>query len=567
MSGGPEDWRASIAEALRLTRAYADRHRAGQTLGRATSTLVLAEDGTATVGEDPDGIPLTPPEMEGEGRHHGFESNHDAYGLAVAIHAILNAGDRPGPDARGGRAIAGPRAKTLFARAFDADPTVSPRPTPSEWRDALTEVRENLEACAQSPRHLHVRGAECPWCARVEAGRPDPFGEGGQKDDAAMALILCERIIGRPNGQPEAPFEDIAKEERGRTSAAPADDRRPAADHEAAGARGPTTEDVWIGRAAAACLAAIGAAALLALDGSVRLAGLIPLAMALPARSRIPRWISGEKPQEDQGAPPEPEISDDEADAIEDEQARGYAMAMAGHKSWRDANARAGATLQSRKERAREIRRQCLGISEEAKAAPAKARDMVRRQSIARYLAGVSVLDAEIPEIGESARRALRDAGATSALDILRGRAEDVPGIGYGKSQSLRNWAEACRKRAPYREDGWEAAGREAAKAVTEKAAPLKEEAMAILAAMRSEKATADAERRAARAIIAGGFAMIYGARRRAQEAGYELDELALDEAQRAKCVDISKMTMAYPGWRNPRWRPNRRSGWRRRRR
>jgi hypothetical protein len=50
------------------------------------------------------------------------------------------------------------------------------RPSPAEWVDAIAEVEAVLVQCPRSPFHEHAPHLrDCPWCARIDRGLPDPF--------------------------------------------------------------------------------------------------------------------------------------------------------------------------------------------------------------------------------------------------------------------------------------------------------------------------------------------------------------------------------------------------------
>jgi hypothetical protein len=54
------------------------------------------------------------------------------------------------------------------------------RPTVTAWADALEAAEGGLRTCRRSQHHVVPHGRRCPWCARVDAGLPDPFpGTGG----------------------------------------------------------------------------------------------------------------------------------------------------------------------------------------------------------------------------------------------------------------------------------------------------------------------------------------------------------------------------------------------------
>lgn len=58
------------------------------------------------------------------------------------------------------------------------------RPTAAEWVVALEGAEAEVVRCQKSPHHEHGRHLRrCPWCARIDAGLPDPFpGPSGRSD-------------------------------------------------------------------------------------------------------------------------------------------------------------------------------------------------------------------------------------------------------------------------------------------------------------------------------------------------------------------------------------------------
>ena len=93
-----------------------------------------------------------------------------------------------------------PGLAALFRRAFIAghkDPDA--RPSAAEWQEALCIALADLESCARKPHHHHDAALKaCPWCARAEAGLPDPFPAPPTARDPFAPLILAfERAMAR----------------------------------------------------------------------------------------------------------------------------------------------------------------------------------------------------------------------------------------------------------------------------------------------------------------------------------------------------------------------------------
>lgn len=93
-----------------------------------------------------------------------------------------------------------PGLEALFRRAFIAgikDPDA--RPDAGEWHEACCLALAELETCETAPHHHYDAGlTECPWCARVAAGLPDPFPAPAEPGDPFAPLILAfERALAR----------------------------------------------------------------------------------------------------------------------------------------------------------------------------------------------------------------------------------------------------------------------------------------------------------------------------------------------------------------------------------
>lgn len=89
----------------------------------------------------------------------------------------------------------GPTLEALFRRAFIAgitDPEA--RPSAAEWQEAVCLALSVLEPCArQGHHHFDPALGTCPWCARVDAGLPDPFPAPALTPDPFAPLILAVR--------------------------------------------------------------------------------------------------------------------------------------------------------------------------------------------------------------------------------------------------------------------------------------------------------------------------------------------------------------------------------------
>ncbi len=96
--------------------------------------------------------------------------------------------------------VLAPDLVDLFRTAFIAghkDP--SARPDASTWYEALCTALADLDFCRDHTHHHHDPSiAECPWCAKVAAGLPDPFPAPATPRDPFASLVLAfERALAR----------------------------------------------------------------------------------------------------------------------------------------------------------------------------------------------------------------------------------------------------------------------------------------------------------------------------------------------------------------------------------
>jgi DNA-binding helix-hairpin-helix protein with protein kinase domain len=221
-------WRYLLRTARNLAAIVDSLHRAGYVIGdinesnllvnkRALVTLVdcdsmqVCDPATGTVHRGGVGKPeFTAPELQG----HDLSSIDrtpatDDFALAILVFQLLcegvhpfggiwrGAGDPPDvparmrrglfPYRRGGRLAPPPHAlpltalppelRRLFRQAFVAGiRRPSARPTAGEWTAALERAEGDLRTCGRSAHHVHgAHLRRCPWCARIDAGLPDPF--------------------------------------------------------------------------------------------------------------------------------------------------------------------------------------------------------------------------------------------------------------------------------------------------------------------------------------------------------------------------------------------------------
>lgn len=208
------DYRFLARAASNTARAVAAVHSVGCVIGDINHSGILISDKAVAALIDSDsfqfihqgsthrckvGVPeYTPPELQGQSLANIVRtSNHDAFGLAVAIFQLLFMGRHPfvGGDKRGDvpplhEAIRdfrfaysqvrdvgldrppgilalsefSPNVAQLFEKSFSPSSRDS-RPTASEWVRVLESLENALTKCSINPLH-HYPGdaARCPWC-------------------------------------------------------------------------------------------------------------------------------------------------------------------------------------------------------------------------------------------------------------------------------------------------------------------------------------------------------------------------------------------------------------------
>ena len=243
------DFRFVVRAATNVARAFAQVHAVGHVIGDVNhGNALVGRDGTvvlidcdsfqvrdgARVFTCDVGVPLfTPPELAGQafrGLRRG--ANHDNFGLAVLLFHLLYVGRHPfaGKHADGempieqaiaeSRFVYGARAAEFgmtrppgtpelsvlgtdiaaqFERAF-APPSETPRPSATQWVDALQSLETSLTPCAASPAHFFPgRGpggpddgaGSCCWCALEHHTVLRVFGEVSRGFEALAGAKLA----------------------------------------------------------------------------------------------------------------------------------------------------------------------------------------------------------------------------------------------------------------------------------------------------------------------------------------------------------------------------------------
>jgi len=216
------DWRFLIHVATNIARAFGSVHEHGHVIGDVNhGNIVVDQKGMVRLIDCDSfqisgggkvflcevGVPeYTPPELQGQPLAKITRTtHHDGFGLAVLIFQLLMMGRHPFSGtyfgkgdmpleraikearfAYGSRAEArqmrpppntlvlsdiSPDIEALFERAFGASRTTPSRPSANEWIEALTQLSENLCACATNDSHLYLNTLQqCPWCQLESRG-------------------------------------------------------------------------------------------------------------------------------------------------------------------------------------------------------------------------------------------------------------------------------------------------------------------------------------------------------------------------------------------------------------
>jgi DNA-binding helix-hairpin-helix protein with protein kinase domain len=221
-------WTYLLRTARNVASIVDSLHRAGYVVGdinesnllvnrRALATVVdcdsmqVRDPATGVVHRGGVGKPeFTAPELQGQDLSTVDRTvESDAFALAVLVFQLLcegvhpfagiwrGGGDPPDvptrmrrglfPYRRGGRvsppphalplAVLPPELRRLAWRTFTTGVRrPSARPTAADWVAALERAEGRLRTCDRSPHHVFAdHRRRCPWCARIDAGLPDPF--------------------------------------------------------------------------------------------------------------------------------------------------------------------------------------------------------------------------------------------------------------------------------------------------------------------------------------------------------------------------------------------------------
>ncbi len=257
------DYRFLTRVASNLSRAIASVHAGGCIIGDINHSGVLVSSKATVMLIDADsfqivdgaaqylckvGVPeYTPPELQGLRLDTVLRTtNHDNFGLAIAIFQLLWMGRHPfsgryqGGDMPMERAIkelkfaysAGratgmspppavpllvdfpPSIRNAFESAFGPS-GLTHRPTAPQWVNLLQDLEQGLQACKQNTLHHYPADArECPWC-RMEKMQgvqlfmpPSRLGEAATVDATSNVAVLwaaIEKVVA-PNDKDLKPY-------------------------------------------------------------------------------------------------------------------------------------------------------------------------------------------------------------------------------------------------------------------------------------------------------------------------------------------------------------------------
>ncbi|OHV62130.1 hypothetical protein, partial [Pseudofrankia sp. BMG5.36] len=255
-----DDWGVRLEAATRLAAATAVLHEHGYVVGdfhdgavqvTPTGRVIFVDCDAAQVTVDagvhlsPVGRPdFTPAELLAE-RGRPLRPAADDYALAVHLFALLMGGHRPytgrwrgggvppgqvelarrGLYALGGHRDLGPPLdlppadilppgpRAMFGQAFGPGAgSQNPRPTATQWHDALVALAAGLRGCPRVPTHHFRAGLPyCPWCVLDEqtgqrAPRATPVTPPSALPTASwMALAPGTSVVAAPPARPGVP--------------------------------------------------------------------------------------------------------------------------------------------------------------------------------------------------------------------------------------------------------------------------------------------------------------------------------------------------------------------------
>lgn len=448
------DYRFLVRTAANIARAFAVVHAHGHIIGDVNQKGVFISPKAAVRLLDCDsfqvriggevfrcavGFPdYTPPELQGR-RLADVErtADHDAFGLAVMVFHLLFMGRHPfaGRYAGAGQmpiheAIrehrfaygagaptrqmqppphtpplesASPPLANLFERAFTS---VSGRPSPAEWVEALVAFEQSLRPCSARTHHTYWRGlTSCPWCAIESASGvllfPVPHAVEGAPVGAGFDLGLVWARIEQVRTPPPVPPINLPV-------AQPSSGTR-RVQRQRALVRGA-------GVVAGATLAVLGVALFAAYSN---IFGLLPVWIGWMVGSNAWRWKSKE-------------LIALESAAKQTRQRFDAAM--------RSAQQAGGEDFAAKRRELEEARRQLMGLGDERRRTIERFKREAEERQRERYLSRYSIARCDVEGIGPGRKQMLISYGIDTAAEVSRHTVRSVPGFGSTLTNRMTAW-------------------------------------------------------------------------------------------------------------------------------
>lgn len=445
--------------AANVARAFAVLHAEGHVVGDVNhASVVVSPDGTVRLLDCDSfqvragrevfpcdvGVPLfTPPELQGQPfRGLVRTPNHDAFGLAVLLFQLLCLGRHPFAGRYRGtgempveRAIAeyrfvyGPAAARyqmapppgtlplralgaevagLFAAAFGPEGSVGGRPSAAAWVAALDRLGASLLGCARRGAHqfppVDGPATACPWCELEARTGLRLFG---QRAAGAADRVAVDQLWAAIAAVPPAPPLPPLPGDR------PAPPPVPPV---------PASVVFWRrGRWAVSMLVVIAMAFVSALIGRGNITAIsfgVTIAVVILSRLGLEKL-----------AQPVDEAT----------------LNLARHhweaalQLWRRHEREAGRWTERRDALAR-TRDELLALPQQRVQRLRELGRQHRDRQLHDFLAGQTLLDANLPGVGPAALATLRAFGLTTAADCSAGRLAQLPKLSPGLVDALAAW-------------------------------------------------------------------------------------------------------------------------------
>lgn len=455
------DYRLLLRTALNIARSVAAVHATGCIIGDLNhSGILVGADATATLIDCDSfqfsrdgktffcavGVPdYTPPELQGKSLENiNRTTNHDAFGLGVAIFSLLFLGRHPFSGRYLGRGdMPEERAIAEYRFAYSAEksrtqtepppfaPTLSyvprelaiafetcfgpggangGRPKPADWVSLLQRAESQLVKCAATAGHYHFSSApNCPWCRLERAipgfvAFPSPLIINTSTPPDLGQLIATIRGVADPGSAPSL------------SSVMPTVQAAPNIQNKG-------SLDSSAGQFALSTIGGIAATILLRLGDVPPLIGLGCLGASAYFALRNPKQPHANGPRSHQLKQTWDQV---------DQRYRAEGDASRYNEARRQAESR--------------IREYSDLPNEESR----RLADLSRRQreiQLKYFLERFSLVNAQIKSVGSARKATLRSHGIHTAADISRQRVEQLSGFGPATAGVLLSWRSDLERR------------------------------------------------------------------------------------------------------------------------